>query len=189
MADARWESQVGSILTMESGMDTFPPPAETGAPDGRHMRGVLSAFPTGVVVIASTTSDGSPFGLCIGSFTSVSLDPPLVGFLPARSSTTWPRIAATRRFCVSVLGAHQLELARSFAVSGGDKFAGVGWRAAGSGSPVLDGSVAWIDCDLERVSDAGDHLFVLGRVRELGVEHVGSPLVFHGGAFGMLAQP
>ena len=108
-------------------------------------------------------------GLSIGSFTSVSLDPPLVGFLPARASQSWPRIRAIGRFCVNVLSDDQEELARLFAAPHDDRFDTVKWRPAPySGAPLLDGVAAWVDCAIESVIPAGDHVFVLGRVHELG---------------------
>jgi flavin reductase (DIM6/NTAB) family NADH-FMN oxidoreductase RutF len=151
--------------------------------DGLSFRRVLGHFPTGVVIVAAIEADGEPIGMSVGSFTSVSLDPPLVAFLPARTSTSWPRIAATGRFCVSVLSRDQEELCRAFAVSGADKFREVAWRPAPSGAPIIEGSLAWIDCDLDAVVDGGDHVIVLGRVRALDVESSDHPLVFFRGGF------
>jgi flavin reductase (DIM6/NTAB) family NADH-FMN oxidoreductase RutF len=148
-------------------------------------RRVLGHFPTGVVIV-SAISDGKPAGLSVGSFTSVSLDPPLVAVLPAKTSTSWPRIAAADSFCINVLSAAQQELCRQFATSGADKFAGVGWHQAPSGAPILDGALAWIDCDHERSVEAGDHLIVIGRVRALdsAAEDIAAPLIFFQGGYG-----
>lgn len=149
-----------------------------------HFRFVLGHFPTGVTVITTIGPDG-PAGLAVGSFTSVSLDPPLVAFLPARSSSTWAAIEASRSFCVNVLAEDQEELSRVFATSGTDKFRGVGWRPAGAtGSPILAGALAWIDCRIEQVHDGGDHHVVLGRVLEMEVERETGPLVFFRGGYG-----
>jgi len=162
---------------------------ETGTKlDQAWFRKVLGHFPTGVVIVTAMSGD-APTGLAIGSFLSVSLEPRLVAVLPAKTSTSWPRIAAADSFCVNVLHVEQQDLCRRFAVSGGDKFAGVRWRPAPSGAPILDGALAWIDCDHERSVDAGDHLMVLGRVRSLEVDagQVPAPLIFFQGRYGTFA--
>lgn len=148
--------------------------------DPAHYRTVLGHFPTGVTVVAGSV-DGAPVGLAIGSFFSVSLEPALVGFCVGRNSTSWPSIRDTGSFCVNVLGADQEDVSRKFA--GPEKFTGVGWSAAASGSPRIDGVLAWIDCDLDAVHDAGDHLIVVGAVRELEIGHPGAPLVFFRGGY------
>jgi flavin reductase (DIM6/NTAB) family NADH-FMN oxidoreductase RutF len=148
-------------------------------------RRVLGHFPTGVVIVTAM-SGGAPAGLSVGSFTSVSLDPPLVAILPAKTSTSWPKIAAASSFCINILTARQESLSRSFAVSGRDKFAGVPWRPSPSGAPILDGALAWIDCDHYQSMEAGDHLIVLGRVRMLDIEpeQAVAPLIFFQGGYG-----
>ncbi len=152
--------------------------------DPKHFRRVLGHFPTGVAVISGLDPEGKPAGMAIGSFSSVSLDPPLVAFLPDKSSTSWPKIAPSGKFCVNILGAEQEDVCRTFAVKGGDKFAELKWSPAGTGSPRLDGVLAWIDCDVEVIHDAGDHLIVIGRVRELDVANPSLPLVFFQGGYG-----
>jgi len=154
--------------------------------DSARYRQVLGHFPTGVTVITASTDD-APVGLAVGSFTSVSLDPPLVAFFAGRGSSSWPKIERAGAFCVNILGEAQEDVCRRFASKDGDKFAGLGWSPAGSGSPILDGVLAWIDCDIESVTDAGDHLCVLGRVRDLAVGHDGGPLVFFRGGYGRFA--
>jgi flavin reductase (DIM6/NTAB) family NADH-FMN oxidoreductase RutF len=160
-----------------------------GVHPSRWFRQVLGHFPTGVVIVTAV-NDGQPAGMAIGSFTSVSLDPPLVAILPAKTSTSWPAIEAAGSFCVNILSARQEALCRVFATSGADKFAGVSWRAAPSGSPVLAGALAWIDCTLEQVVEAGDHFIALGRVTALDMgepdeeEGLSGPLVFFQGGYG-----
>jgi 3-hydroxy-9,10-secoandrosta-1,3,5(10)-triene-9,17-dione monooxygenase reductase component len=152
--------------------------------DPAEFRRVLGTFATGVTVITALCADG-PAGFACQSFASLSLDPPLVCFMVGRTSTTWPRIARAGVFCVNVLGAHQGELCRGFAVSGSDKFAGVAYDAApASGSPRLTGAAAWIDCTVHAVHTGGDHLIVVGRVDALGTaaDDV-APLLFHKGRF------
>lgn len=153
--------------------------------DSAKFRQVLGHFPTGVTVI--TAAGEPPAGMAVGSFASVSLEPPLVGFFVAHTSSTWPRIERSGSFCVNVLGEDQEDVCRRFASKADDKFAGIGWHPAGSGAPLLDGVVAWIDCDIESTFEAGDHLCVLGRVRDLDVGHDGAPLVFFRGGYGRFA--
>jgi flavin reductase (DIM6/NTAB) family NADH-FMN oxidoreductase RutF/DNA-binding IclR family transcriptional regulator len=155
--------------------------------DSRRFRDVLGHFPTGVAIITAIDADGRPAGFAVGSFTSVSLDPPLVAFLPARSSTTFPKVRESASFCVNVLGSDQEDVCRLFATTGADKFAALGWSAAPSGVPVLDGASAWLDCTIETIHEAGDHLIVVGRVHALGVVHPDPPLVFFRGGYGRFA--
>jgi 3-hydroxy-9,10-secoandrosta-1,3,5(10)-triene-9,17-dione monooxygenase reductase component len=157
----------------------------TSIDSGRY-RQVLGHFTTGVTVITAAAEAG-PVGLAVGSFSSVSLDPPLVGFFADKGSTSWPKIEGTGAFCVNILGEHQEDVCRRFASKEPDKFAGLGWKATGSGSPLIDDVIAWIDCDIDQVVEAGDHFLVLGAVRELGVAHDGPPLLFFRGGYGRFA--
>lgn len=152
--------------------------------DARLYRDVLGNYPTGVVVITAIDIDGNPAGMAVGSFTSVSLDPPLVAFLPDKSSTSFPKIRTASSFCVNVLAADQEDLCRGFAMRGGDKFAGIDWKPTSSGAPRLEGVAAWIDCDFVSIAEAGDHYIVLGRVLELEAPGAGLPLVFFRGTYG-----
>src|SRR3954465_12345060 len=131
------------------------------------MREVLGHFASGVTVVTADTETG-PIGFTCQSFSSLSLDPPLVVFAPGRSSRTWPRLREIGRFCVNVLAEDQTDLSSRFARSGTDKFAGVGWRPSRHGSPVLDGVVAWIDCRLWAEYDGGDPTPGAPRGRDLG---------------------
>ncbi|MEU8715523.1 flavin reductase family protein [Streptomyces sp. NPDC048663] len=162
--------------------------ADERAPvDPAEFRRVLGNFATGVTVITAPAAEGesAPAGFACQSFSSLSLDPPLVCFMVARTSATWPRIARAGVFCVNVLGADQGELCRAFAVSGADKFAGVAHGPSPvSGAPRLAGAAAWIDCTVHAVHTGGDHLIVVGRVDALGAaEAPGGPLLFHRGRF------
>jgi 3-hydroxy-9,10-secoandrosta-1,3,5(10)-triene-9,17-dione monooxygenase reductase component len=145
--------------------------------DLEQFKEAMGRFATGVTVVTGV-EEGRPVGFTCQSFVSLSVDPPFVAVAPARASTSWPRIARAGTFCVNVLADHQEELGRAFAVSGGDKFGDVDWHAAPiTGSPVLDGSLAWVDCEVELVHDAGDHELIIGRVLDLGTAE-GSPLLF-----------
>lgn len=159
------------------------PRPSVGVVDGGRFRQVLGHFATGVTVVAGTGADG-PLGLAVNSFTSVSLDPPMVAFCVARTSTTWPRIRATGHFTVSILAADQEGVSRQFAATGPDRFEGVAWYASPWGAPVVEGALAWIDAAVEIEHGAGDHLLVVGRVSDLGVAREGAPLVFFRGGYG-----
>jgi flavin reductase (DIM6/NTAB) family NADH-FMN oxidoreductase RutF/DNA-binding IclR family transcriptional regulator len=152
--------------------------------DPKWFRRVLGQYPTGVCVVTALEADGFPLALVVGSFTSVSLDPPLVAFLPDRKSITWPRIEATGRFCVNILSADQEGVCRQFAGKVPDKFSDITHRPAGTGSPIVEGVVAWIDCEIQAVHEAGDHFIVLGAVRDLNIERAGLPLLFFHGGYG-----
>jgi len=160
----------------------------TGDFDAQKFRQVLGHFPTGVAVVTGIDEDGQPAGMAVGSFTSVSLDPPLVAFMPDKGSTSWPRFRDSGSFCVNILGAEQESVCRAFAMKGGDKFAELSWRPASSGSPILDGVLAWIDCDLDVVHEAGDHFIVIGLVRELDIGTPALPLVFFQGGYGRFSS-
>jgi 3-hydroxy-9,10-secoandrosta-1,3,5(10)-triene-9,17-dione monooxygenase reductase component len=152
--------------------------------DEARFRQVLGHFPTGVTVV-TTMVDGRPVGLAVGSFCSLSLDPPLVLFCPAANSSTFPAIRESGVFCVNVLGEDQEEICRAFAGKGPDKFQGIGWKPAATGSPVITDVLAWIDCRVDTIHDAGDHFIVVGRVLDVGVDdHRGGPLIFYRGGYG-----
>lgn len=153
--------------------------------DPNLFRQVLGQYPTGVVVVTAAGTHGEPLGMTIGSFTSVSLDPPLIAFLPSKTSNSWAALQeAGERFAVNVLTANQEDLCRAISISKEDKFADIGWTSSPQGNPILDGVVAWLDCTTESRFDAGDHEIVLGRVLDLEVVHDGYPLLFFRGGYG-----
>lgn len=154
-------------------------------PDQGEFRRALGQFATGVTIVTAI-ADGEPVGLAANSFTSVSLDPPLVLFAVARSSGTWPRIEAARRFAVNILGEHQEEISRVFASKGADRFAAVDWHRGVGGSPVLHDTLAYLDCEFWAEYDGGDHIIVVGRVLDLGVTHEGGPLLYFRGRYGRI---
>jgi 3-hydroxy-9,10-secoandrosta-1,3,5(10)-triene-9,17-dione monooxygenase reductase component len=149
---------------------------------------VMSRFPTGVVVVA-TSCAGRLHGMTVNSFTSVSLDPLLLLFCASRTSTTWPYLRVARRFAVSVLGAGQEEAGRVFADRGDDRFGAVSWSYNRSGQPILDDAIAWFDCAIEGIVVAGDHDIVVGRVLDAQERPDGDPLCFHRGRFQALTGP
>lgn len=150
--------------------------------DEAQFRTVLGHFCSGIVVITAM-NDGTPVGMTCQSFTSVSLEPPLVLFCATKTSTSWAGIRAAGHFCANVLGEDQEELSRVFASKADDKFAGVGWHAGASGAPILGGVLATIDCTIDAIHEAGDHDLVVGRVLEL-TGASGGPLLFFRGGYG-----
>jgi len=175
------EATSGGIEAVDAGGDDLE---ATGAAtlDAGRFREVLGHFVTGVTIVTAMQG-GQPVGFTCQAFTSLSLDPPLVALAPGKNSTSWPRIAAAGAFCVNILAEDQEALGRDFAISGGDKFTGVGWTPAGNGAPVLDGALAWVECTFVRAYDAGDHELVVGRVLDMGVRR-GQPLIYYRGGFG-----
>lgn len=153
-------------------------------PDSAALRRVLGHYPTGVSVITSLEAGGTPLGLLVGSFTSASLNPPLVAFFPDKSSASWPRIESTGHFCVNVLARAQQGLCKRFASKAENKFVGLNYHLSGAGSPVLPGVVAWFDCAVHAVYEAGDHFVAFGRVMELDIAHGDEPLLFFRGNYG-----
>jgi 3-hydroxy-9,10-secoandrosta-1,3,5(10)-triene-9,17-dione monooxygenase reductase component len=151
-------------------------------PGGADFRAVLGHFATGVTIITAMDGD-EPAGVAANSFTSVSLDPPLVLFCVGRTSATWPRIERARRFAVNILGEHQEELSRLFATKGADRFGQTGWHLGVGGSPVLHDVLAYLDCEFWAEYDGGDHIIVVGQVLDLGVTQHAGPLLFFRGEY------
>ena len=148
----------------------------------RKFRDVLGQYASGVTVVTSV-QDGKPVGMTCQSFTSVSLDPPLVAFLPMKTSRAFAAIRLSRKFCVNFLSIEQTEVSNRFASLADDKFDGVDWKETAQGMPVLAGTVGWVDCSVHAVYEAGDHYLVIGRVEDLDVGDASDPLLFHRGQY------
>ena len=162
------------------------PQGDALAFDSAHFRSVLGHFPTGVTIVTGL-HEGRPAGFTIGSFTSISLDPPLVGFFPMTASDTWNAMASYGSFCVNVLRETQGELCWRFAKSGVDdgRFDNLEWHPSSTGCPIIDGVGAWIDCRITETIELGDHYLVVGEV--VALDHYRDthvPLVFYKGALG-----
>jgi 3-hydroxy-9,10-secoandrosta-1,3,5(10)-triene-9,17-dione monooxygenase reductase component len=149
----------------------------------RRFRDVLGRFASGVTVVTSV-SNGQPVGMTCQSFSSVSLDPPLVLFVPAKTSRAWPLIQRAGKFCVNFLAADQAELSNTMASRGIDKFADVPWSPAPTtGSPLLEGILGYVDCGIHAVHEAGDHYVVIGKVLDLHAHDAEGPLLFFQGEY------
>ncbi len=170
-----WPSQelisswLGNELDFELrlGEHTLIPDDPEAAARARRFRDVLGLFCSGVTVVTSV-SDGEPVGMTCQSFSSVSLEPPLVMFSPAKTSRAWPLMQRAGFFCVNILAADQAEISNGMATKGVDKFTDVTWSRAATGAPVIEGVLGYIDCTVHQVVEAGDHYIVIGRVKELG---------------------
>jgi 3-hydroxy-9,10-secoandrosta-1,3,5(10)-triene-9,17-dione monooxygenase reductase component len=149
----------------------------------RRFRDVLGQFASGVAVVTSMAG-GEPVGMTCQSFSSVSLDPPLVMFVPAKTSRAWPMMQRAGHFCVNFLAADQVEISNVMASKGADKFAGIPWSTSKTGSPLLKGILGYVDCTVHTVHEAGDHYIVVGRVQDMDVDDSApEPLVYHRGAY------
>ncbi|TYL45325.1 flavin reductase family protein [Nocardioides sp. BGMRC 2183] len=153
----------------------------------RRFRDVLGCFGSGITVITTMSGD-EPVGMTCQSFSSVSLDPPLVTFIPARTSRAWPLIQRSGTFCVNVLAADQEHVSATMATRGIDKFAEISWRPAEvTGSPVIDGTLAHLDCTIHAAYEAGDHYIVVGRVQHMETHRedaaVTEPLLYFKGRY------
>jgi 3-hydroxy-9,10-secoandrosta-1,3,5(10)-triene-9,17-dione monooxygenase reductase component len=196
-ARATWPSQelirswLGNELDFELrlGEHTPIPDDPESAARARQFRDVLGLFASGVTVVTSM-ADGAPVGMTCQSFSSVSLAPPLVMFCPARTSRAWPLMQRSGYFCVNFLAADQADISNAMATKGTDKYDGIGWRPASTGSPLLDGVLGYVDCTVQSVHEAGDHYVVLGRVRDLGfIDDDGKPLLYYRGGYDTVARP
>ncbi|HEX2895941.1 MAG TPA: flavin reductase family protein, partial [Marmoricola sp.] len=191
-----WPSQelirswLGNELDFEMrlGEHTPIPDDPESAAKARRFRDVLGLFASGVTVVTSM-SDGSPVGMTCQSFSSVSLEPPLVMFCPAKTSRAWPLMQRAGFFCVNFLAADQADVSQAMATKGSDKYDGIEWAPAPSGAPLIDGVIGFVDCTVHSVHEAGDHYVVLGRVGELGFAGPGKPLLYYRGNYDTVARP
>lgn len=152
-------------------------------PDPSNFRAALGFFATGVAIVTAVDG-GEPVGMACNSFTSVSLEPPLVLFCASKASSTWSRIQAAGAWVANIVRDDGEDLTRRFADRGADRFASVGWQPGRTGAPVLDDALAYVDCETVAEHDGGDHVIVVGRVVELGHVTSGRPLLFYRGGYG-----
>ncbi len=150
--------------------------------DQKQFRNVLGAFVTGVTVVTTVDSSGVPHGVTANSFSSVSLDPPLVLWSQALTSKSYPAFRDSDHFAVNILADDQIAISNHFAKSRDDKFSGIAHRPGLGGMPVLEGAAAHFECVKVAAYPGGDHVVYLGRVERFG-ESSRRPLAFHGGKY------
>lgn len=156
--------------------------------DRRAFRNALGCFATGVTVVTTVTDAGEPVGLTANSFSSVSLDPPLVLFCLDRASHNLGAFRAAGRFAVNVLGDDQRDLSVRFSTTIGDRWDGVVWERWETGAPVLNGCLAALDCETEAIHEGGDHVIIVGRVQRLAATTDGKPLLYFRGNYATVAE-
>ncbi|QIZ37735.1 flavin reductase family protein [Saccharopolyspora sp. ASAGF58] len=154
--------------------------------DPRTLRQAFGCFPSGVTAVC-TLVDGVPVGMAASSFTSVSMDPPLVSVCVQDTSATWPKLRPRTRLGVSVLAEGHDAECLSLSRKEGDRFAKVSWEATSDGAVYVHGATAWLNCSVERELPAGDHAIALLRIHGLRADPGAAPLVFHGSRFRTLA--
>jgi 3-hydroxy-9,10-secoandrosta-1,3,5(10)-triene-9,17-dione monooxygenase reductase component len=155
------------------------PAAADAATDYRR---VLGHVPTSVAIVTASTRSG-PVGMTVGSFTSVSLDPPLVAFFVDRSSKTWSRLYEASHFGVNILGHAHSDLCKAFSRRGEDRFLDVDWHPSARGVPLLEEAIVTLECTRFKIDLIGDHYQVVGRVEALELRATDPPLIFLRGGF------
>lgn len=135
-----------------------------------ELRQVLGSFVTGVTVVTTKDTDGAPRGFTANSFTSVSLDPPLILVCVGQSAASYPAFKSCDTFAVNILCDNQRDLSSTFARKGSDKFSSVDWRWSASDAPIFEGVLGWLDCHVHQRFDVGDHLLLIGRIHDFGMK-------------------
>jgi flavin reductase (DIM6/NTAB) family NADH-FMN oxidoreductase RutF len=152
--------------------------------DSKEFRRAAGQFLTGVTIVTVRADDGTPMGFTCNSFTSVSLDPPLVLVCLDKRGGSYGTFRVGRVYAVHVLEEHQIDLSTRFAMRGGDKFAGLNYREGLDGVPILPDYLALFECRIEQAHDAGDHTIFVGRVERLDVsDSERRPLGFYRGKY------
>ena len=156
--------------------------------DTREFRNALGCFATGITVITALDESKAPVGLTANSFTSLSLDPPLVLFCVDRTIKSFQAMHANRHFAVNILREDQERLSRQFAKSGAEKWNGVEFESWETGCPIIAGCVANLECDVEEMFEGGDHVIIVGKVRRMKFDAAPDcrPLLFYRGKYGAI---
>jgi flavin reductase (DIM6/NTAB) family NADH-FMN oxidoreductase RutF len=154
--------------------------------DQALLRQAFGCFPSGVTAFCGLL-DGVAEGMAASSFTSVSLEPPLVSVCVANTSATWPKLATLNRLGLSVLAGDHAPIARSLASKNGDRFSGVDWMATDSGAVFVHGATLWLECAPYKRIEAGDHEIVVLQIVSLAMYPDVAPMVFHRSGFRELA--
>lgn len=161
--------------------------APTHLMDTRALRDAFACFPSGVTAVCAVV-DGQPVGLAASSFTTVSLDPPMVSVCAQNTSSTWPHLRTAIRLGISVLGEHQQELCQQLASKATDRFAGLDWAADAAGAVLIEGAPLQLSCTIESEVAAGDHCILVLRIHDVRADATVAPLVFHGSTYRRLAS-
>lgn len=156
----------------------------TAPVDPHVFREVMGHYPTGVVVVTGRDSEDDILAMVVGTFNSVSLDPPLVSFMPMMTSRTFAKMRECSSLCINILGGEQEDIVLTIAQRWENKLDGIDWFPSPSGDPVLSESIAWIDTTIWNIVEAGDHWIVLCRVNDMAVANPVSPLIFFQGGYG-----
>lgn len=151
--------------------------------DPAEYRKVFGALPTGVTAITGLTADNKPMGLVVGTFMSLSMEPPLVTFCVDKSSSTWPTLRSLGRFTANILSTDQLPVCRALSRKGEDKFEGIEYEESPWATPRITGAAAWIDCEVLSEVVAGDHYMIVGGINAMHATD-SEALLFRGGKFG-----
>ncbi|MEV0184739.1 flavin reductase family protein [Streptomyces sp. NPDC050625] len=152
--------------------------------DQHQFRTTMGRFASGLTVVAALDESGRPAGLACQSFSSLSLDPPLILVCIGKGSTSWGQIEPTGRFGVSILAEEQKDVCAALGRRDPDKFDAVPWHTSEHGAVHIDGALATIDCRISTIHEAGDHVVVIGEVIDLAVRREGAPLLFYCGSYG-----
>jgi 3-hydroxy-9,10-secoandrosta-1,3,5(10)-triene-9,17-dione monooxygenase reductase component len=158
-------------------------PAAGRTTDEHEFRTTMSRFASGLTVVAGLDQNGEPAGLTCQSFSSLSIEPPLILVCLGKASRSWAQIEPTGRFGVSILAEEQQEVCATLGRPAADKVDVVPWRASRNGSVYIEGALAVIDCEIGAIHEAGDHLVVIGEVVDLAVGEDGAPLLFYRGSY------
>lgn len=175
LSAARHAAHARPMTTTASSLQGLPETAATAKEAHRR-------FPTGVTVV-TTTVDGTPYGLAVNAFSSVSMDPPMVLVCVKSTSQTHPHLEISDHIGINILANDQEWIAQAFASSGGDKFAGISWHSSLTGAPLLDGAAAAFEVKIDQRIPAGSHTIFLGEVVAVEAEGERQPLLYLGGAF------
>lgn len=151
--------------------------------DPRVLRDAFGAFATGVTIVTGVSGNGVPVGLTVNSFTSVSLDPPLLLVCPARGGQSAAALVRSEHFAVSVLGDHAREISALFAGQRGNRFAGPGWEPSECGAPVLTHALATFECRRHAVHEGGDHMILVGEIERARFRRHEPPLLYFRGRY------
>jgi flavin reductase (DIM6/NTAB) family NADH-FMN oxidoreductase RutF len=155
--------------------------------DRDELRRVMGHFATGVTIVTTHDGAGRCYGFTANAVCSVSLAPPLVLICVDKRAESYPAFERSGAFVINILGAHQEEISRRFAVSGGEKFTGLACHNAGTGAPILEGALAWVECRVVAVHEGGDHTIYVGEVEDAGAAE-GHPLLFFRGRYHRLPE-